>query len=353
MNIHTSPRHAAPPRVRTAIVRCKGVAQTPIRFPAPAASVWRGLLGRWLHRRAGGTGIPDTVYRSVFATPEEAVSLPDLSGRSRATLGLTGPHRPHPYLLCVPDAPHAKSHEVPAGGSLMMELTILGAATTHLPILREALEATWQEPLGAQQVGEGGAAPRGRATLQAMVLDVDGLQWRLFDGQRWYHPPVEGSALFTAADTLRPVPEARRREGRTRVHVTLTSPLRAKHRGQWVRPGDLTPAVLSALLLRRLGALSACYTDHSITDADVDAWRGVGFAMGEDTRLVAEDLHWVDTFRYSGRQSRPVPAGGITGRFSLEGPTEWITHWQYLLAQAEQVHLGKGTSFGHGGLAVR
>jgi hypothetical protein len=111
--------------------------------------------------------------------------------------------------------------------------------------------------------------------------------------------------------------------------------------------------VLSALLLRRLGALSACYTDSPITDADVDAWREVGFAMAEKTRLVAEDLQWVDTFRYSGRQSRPVPAGGITGGFFLEGLAEWIVHWQYLLTQAEQLHLGKGTSFGHGGLAVQ
>ena len=137
------------------------------------------------------------------------------------------------------------------------------------------------------------------------------------------------------------------------LEVTFTTPLRAKHRGRWVQPSALTPSVLSALLLRRLGGLAACYTDAMTTDATVDAYRESGYALADATTLTPVSLQWTDTFRYSARQRKAVPAGGLTGSVRLEAPAQWLDHWSELLEQASHVHLGKGTAFGLGGVSVR
>ena len=346
-----TPPHAAPSPLRTAKVRFSGVATSAMALPAPAASVWRGQFGRRLREATGDA--PGSVYRTVFATPAAAVTLPDLSSRARATLGLTGPHRPHPFILRVPDAPDATPLTVAAGDQVAMELVLIESAVGHLPAVCSALEAVWNAPLGAPTAQPGGRTARGRAVLQQATLKTGALQWDLLDGGRWQFPPLEGPLLYDRAAALQPQPastEPPLTPGALRV--ILRAPLRAKHRGAWVRPPDVTPAVLSAQLLRRLGALNACYGRTPLTDAMVTAWRNTGYDMADATTLVQQSLDWTDTFRYSARQERSVPAGGVTGAFVLKAPTPWLRQWHYLLQQAAMVHLGKGTAFGHGALRV-
>jgi len=341
----------APPPLRTAVVRFSGEATSAVALPAPAASVWRGQLGRRLREATGDA--PASVYRTVFATPAAAVTLPDLSGRARATLGLTGPHRPHPLILRVPDAPDTSPLTVAAGDQVALELVLIESAVRHLPAICDALTTVWDAPLGTSTTQRKGGEARGEAALTDATLTIGSLRWALLDEGGWSFPPLNGESLYDRAAGLQPQPTGPVEPvGADALRVRLTAPLRIKHRGAWVRPSDVTPAVLSAQVLRRLGALTACYGRTPLTDALVTAWRNTGYDMADATTLAQQSLGWTDTFRYSARQERSVPAGGLTGEFLLKAPASWLRQWHYLLQQAARVHLGKGTAFGHGALTV-
>lgn len=332
-------------------MRLSGVAGAAVALPAPAASVWRGQFGRRLREATGEE--PGTVYCRLFATPADAVRVPDLSGRARATLGLTGPHRPHPFILRVPGAPDDAPLTITPGAPLTVTLVLIEDAARYLPVVCRALEVVWNAPLGRQTAQPTGPEVRGRAVLQQATLTIGRLHLDLWDDGQWRFPPPAVPALYERAAELQPQPDPGEPERTPHaLRVTLTSPLRAKHRGAWVRPPDLTPDVLSAQLLRRLGALAACYSSAPLRDATVTAWRNAGYAMSDATTLSERSLEWTDTFRYSARQGRPVPAGGLTGQFVLTAPAPWLRRWHYLLQQAAAVHLGKGTAFGHGALTV-
>lgn len=351
----SSPNHttatalALPPRLRTAVARFEGEAVSNVLLRPPIASVWRGQLGRWLRDVAGGTDVEGSLYRWLFSTPKDAVQLPTLSGRSRATLGLTGAHVPHAFVLRVPNAIPGEPLEVTTGDPLSVEIVLVEGAITHLPTLCAGMEAVWDRPLGSRCKQPDDAHRRGRVRLTQASLAIEEVQWTLWEDGSWRLPAMVDASLYDRVASLR-APEVLAQTPAARV--TLMTPFRAKHRGRWVQPSALTPSVLCAQLLRRLGGLVTCYGTHDVDDDAVSAWRNAGFAIADATTLSSSSLQWVDTFRYSGRQNRPLPAGGVTGSFELAAKPEVMRHWHRLLRQAEDVHLGKGTAFGHGSLRI-
>lgn len=62
-------------------------------------------------------------------------------------------------------------------------------------------------------------------------------------------------------------------------------------------------------------------------------------------RLVQHDLSWQDWERFSGRQKRRIPIGGLVGRIVFEGD---LGRLRPLLVAGEFVHVGKDTTFGLG-----
>jgi CRISPR/Cas system endoribonuclease Cas6 (RAMP superfamily) len=58
-----------------------------------------------------------------------------------------------------------------------------------------------------------------------------------------------------------------------------------------------------------------------------------------------EELHWLDLKRYSRRQRKKIPLGGLVGRVYLNNVSSWWLKWWQL---ASLVHVGKGAGMGLG-----
>lgn len=69
----------------------------------------------------------------------------------------------------------------------------------------------------------------------------------------------------------------------------------------------------------------------------------------DTVHLTASNLQWHDSHRYSARQRRRVPLGGLIGSFQLE-PTA-AAFWRVLWL-GQWVHAGTGAVMGLGGYAV-
>ena len=61
--------------------------------------------------------------------------------------------------------------------------------------------------------------------------------------------------------------------------------------------------------------------------------------------VVKDELYWKDLKRYSSRQNRKVPLGGLVGKVVVENTSSWWWRWWQM---ATLVHVGKGTNMGLG-----
>lgn len=134
---------------------------------------------------------------------------------------------------------------------------------------------------------------------------------------------------------------ARCEEGRRpwkQAALEFLTPVRLTRDGRRVdRPGvrDLARAIL-----RRIGALAAFHCGGPVEEDPaelLDAARWI--------EMRAEGVRWVDVERYSSRQRKTVPQGGIVGRFVWRGVP---ARWRPWLLAGEALHVGKSCSFGLG-----
>ncbi|RLC18770.1 MAG: hypothetical protein DRI57_07960 [Deltaproteobacteria bacterium] len=65
----------------------------------------------------------------------------------------------------------------------------------------------------------------------------------------------------------------------------------------------------------------------------------------DDVRTVSSDLRWEHAIRYSNRQKRSMPFGGLIGEVTFAG--DLAPFWPFILL-GEWMHVGKKTSFGLG-----
>jgi CRISPR/Cas system endoribonuclease Cas6 (RAMP superfamily) len=65
----------------------------------------------------------------------------------------------------------------------------------------------------------------------------------------------------------------------------------------------------------------------------------------QSIRVKKENLSWFDWERYSARQDTRMKMGGFVGSITFEGDFEPFLPFLLL---GEQIHVGKGTSFGLG-----
>ncbi|MEW6447725.1 MAG: CRISPR system precrRNA processing endoribonuclease RAMP protein Cas6 [Bacillota bacterium] len=93
-------------------------------------------------------------------------------------------------------------------------------------------------------------------------------------------------------------------------------------------------------LLRRISSL--CYFHHGFAyEADFPAI----IAEAARVELRANHTRWFEWERYSSRQAKKVPLGGLIGEAVYSGP---LSAFWPLLRLGELLHVGKGTVFGQG-----
>lgn len=369
-----------PPPLPVATLRLDYQAQGRVHLPSPPANVWRGQLGYYLHRLAPEEAHAQdlSLYQHLFRTPRSAVGVPDYGGDVLGPIGLAGEHVPHPFVLrhVSPEAP-GEDRFLGPGDETQVELILIGSAAGHLPQLTAIFETIGTGGLGRRVEQPSGKRKRGGVELTGASLHLQGVSLSLYDGTTWALPPTCGPELYDRAAALAPEadgpaangpaangpavndseangPEAER-SGAPKGHLTvhLRAPTRLRFTGELVGPDALGADQLAAPLYRRAVGMAVCYGPETPTAEQITSWQDGFKALASATALDASGLRWVSDRRYSHRQERAVPAGGLAGTIRLKAPREALRVWHTWMSRAEQIHLGSGTSMGLGRLEVK
>lgn len=280
-----------------------------VSLPEYPGSAWRGAFGRALRESVCIVGQADCRgclladrchYSYLFETP--AGQLPN---------GNAATHAPHPLVLeLLP--PSASS-----GAPFVLGITLIGRAADSARLVAFA----------AARAGTRGIAGRdNRFELQAA-------EWH--DGDGWRALPPSGSVPAPRA-ALPEMPSGP-------IRIEFTSLLRLKHHNRFAGVADLSPRLLLFALYHRFSQLSLL---HDGGDAPPEPWP---LPPAEQAFLDA-GLRWIELDRYSSRQGRKHPIGGLLGHVSLD-PSGLKDAWP-LLWHGQFLHIGKLTSLGHGGYRV-
>ena len=227
-------------------------------------------------------------------------------------------HAPHPLVLRV-EGP-ATGPDRPLGG-LRVHVGLVGRAVAYFPNVLFALSA-----LGKMGIG----SARLPYALRSAVDLSTGLE-----------SPLGGrSAVVRPPESVR-VPIALGSPGETPVRVRLETPVRLVADGKLVRQLDLARLVSASL--RRLELLWRIHGDDAEQDWSLDSAALVALANCVD--VLDDRTRWVESDRFSRRQGREHPMGGLVGEVSFgSGAAIFIP----VLRLAGRVHIGKHTAFGHG-----
>lgn len=295
--------------------------QEPVAMPAYAGSALRGLLGHGLRRIACVTRQPTCDgcmlrYNCLYSTFFESPGVPGQTAARYKAL-------PHPFVLEPEVSPE---REIPEGGLLRLNITLIGEAVEQVPYLIHALDLAGRRGLG-----------RGGGRFIVAMLERE----QRLGKEDWESVYEADPGEYRRLEPLRlPLPEPP-----NDMRIRLLTPLRLKRHGRFVGPSQLTATDLLLHLCKRLAMLADLYRG----DPNPFDWNTL-FRHAEDMRIAGPQLHWHDWTRFSSRQNTLMQMGGLLGGFRLEGetlasfwPALWFGQW---------VHVGKGTSFGLGGYRI-
>ena len=213
------------------------------------------------------------------------------------------------------------------GDELALELVLVGNAIADLATISRACEH-----LGDRGVGN----RRSRVRLVGVDFVHAHGTARLYapDQMRCHDPPLEPTLATAAPLTGVMAPQKV-------LTVRLLTPLRLKSRGRLRRDVDFAGLVEAADW--RIRQLETLHTERRHLPE-----RETVLAAATRCTTATKDLRWEDWDLDSvARGQRPV--GGLVGTLCIEG--EWHSLLP-LLRLAEQVHVGKGATYGLGRIAL-
>ncbi len=291
-------------------------AERSCRLPPYKGTTLRGALGYALREVAcleampGCEGCASPARCAYGALYESAVDAAGTAGSF---------DRPMPYVL---SPPLDDRQDYAPGDRLELVVCLIGTARRWLPKLIEALVVLGQQGLGVERscwtlARLGTKTPQGPPRNLALhAADL-----------------VDQAAVMDAASLLASRPL------RERVTLQFLTPTHLTDKGQIVT--RLDGSILARRLLRRIGGLAENYCGESLDQIDFNAM------LTTAARLTCADqrLHLHSWDRYSSRRGHKHALSGIVGEVTLSGVDESL--WPLLLL-GEQLHLGKGASFGMG-----
>lgn len=257
---------------------------------------------------------------------------------------------------------------------MTLEVVLLEGAVEHVPSLAGALESLDARGLGQKTEQPDGSRRRGRVQLQRGELQINNVGLQIYDGSRWSLPAdcsaglydeVAGVARVERTPLDPPVHTAGEEEkgtapgsempasGEQSLRVRCQTPLRIKHRGSILRPGDLTADALASNLFRRLQGLALCYgPGDAVSESVVRRRKDAFHDLAGETTVDASNVRWVSDTRYNHSQQQRHPIGGLAGSIRLTARPDVREAWAVWLQLAERVHLGKKTSMGLGRIDI-
>jgi hypothetical protein len=232
------------------------------------------------------------------------------------------PYAPHPLIFDVPP-PADYSRTAGPDTAVHFGLTLLAKANDFLPYFVLALVEMGRKGLTSRRV------PFSICSVHRVLPEGD--ERLIFQ---------EGDIAVADPGPLETKISAKALS--TSVHVSFLTPTHMKFQGQIAKTPQFEPLIRSGL--RRLSALSRI---HAGCTFDVD--RVQLFSQMQNVRLVEDATHWYSWQRYSNRQGTKHPMGGILGHAVFEGE---LGPFATILSACERLHLGKGTAFGMGKIAL-
>lgn len=227
-------------------------------------------------------------------------------------------HVPHPFVLCPP---LERKRLYQKGDVLDFGLVLIGKAIEFLPYFIIVFQALASEGLGAD---------KGKCVLKEIV-SWDGRQVYTFGKNT-----VEKVGVISGKDLNANSPQ------HNLVKMNFLTPVRLQRDGRIV-DCDLSFQDIFRALLRRISLLAYFHCKIDIEN------EGLNFkALIEKSKEIKtreDNTHWFHWKRYSTRQKRPMPMGGLVGDVIFEGDLSLF--WPFLVL-GEYFHVGKNTSFGFG-----
>lgn len=296
-----------------------GVFEAAAVLPAFKGSTFRGVFGVALKKVVCALRQQECAAcllrgQCIYARIFEAPSGP----------GAGQPSPPHPFVI---EPPLTEKSQFQPGDRFEFDLLLFGWANEYLPYFVYAFEEMGKIGLGRRLDGKRGSFKLERITVDEKII------YQSQDGLLIKHPPQ-----------VLELPESGPDQGTEQtLTVHLQTPLRLKF--QNTLQAQLPFHVLMRAVLRRIASLN---THFGIGEPPLD-YRGL-IARAQKIEIIRADLHWHDWKRYSNRQDQAMLMGGMTGSITYGGR---LAEFQPLLAYAEKVHLGKGTTFGLGKIRVK
>lgn len=252
---------------------------------------------------------PKCVYSYVFETPTPRDD-PFFRNRDKA---------PHPYII---RSPSDNREKYKPGEEMASDLILIGKATDYLPYFAYAFVYMGQRGLG-----------RGRGKFMLKQIDSlgpDGSQVPVYLNT---DQALRNKTIHITCGQLMensPVPEKLTLRFLTRLEIKIKR-----------KYPEINFGVLFRSLLRRVTTLAHLHSWINCSDTD---FKGLSHAA-EEIRTISSSLEWEDASRYSNRQKRRMPFGGLRGEITFEGNFE--PFWPFILL-GEWIHVGKKTTFGLG-----
>jgi hypothetical protein len=317
-----------------AVIRFTLRAEAAIELPVFSGSTFRGAFGAMFRRIACTPACPNAsacILASHCAYARVFEARPSKEGYQIASEG----GLPRPFII---HPPAGERRAIAAGERFSFQMVLVGLAIEYLPYFI----LTWRE-LGQVGIGRG----RGHFKLEMVQsclpaessskasAGIDEIIYSSTDEM------VHNRLKILTAERLLANPRfaVNRSNEKSRLRLELLTPMRLKYREQMLR--DEVPFhVLVGALFRRLESLSFFYCGGSLKLDYSEMIR-----RAKEVQVVSSDLRWVQWKRYSRRQDRRIPWGGLLGRVEYKGSFAFFLP---LLTLGEVVGVGNNCTFGLG-----
>ncbi|HFE65054.1 MAG TPA: CRISPR system precrRNA processing endoribonuclease RAMP protein Cas6 [Caldithrix sp.] len=202
---------------------------------------------------------------------------------------------------------------------LYLNLVLIGGAIEYLPYFVYAFTQMGKEGIGQD---------RGKFLLTTVrAVDSAGQKHEIFDHKT--------QQLLTEVPRIKP--DDFKAVFHPQITVQFLTPTDLRANGKRVDTVEF-PVLLRAIL-RRYRSLQYYHNGGE------KEWFEINWEAAEKIKIVHRETENRRLKRYSNRQKRPIPLGGITGKITYRGNLAPFIPW---LKIGEYLHVGKGAVFGMG-----